>query len=106
MSQRGGGMSSAESGNGQSRVDPFDLLDYPCEFEIKAMGLMSNHFDATVQGIVLRHLDAADLVSSQSRPSRHGRYVSITCAFIARSKQQIRDIYADLHACPEVLVTL
>ena len=86
--------------------DVFDLLDFPCRFEIKAMGRQSSRFNALVQSIVSRHLNMDDMLHSQARPSRQGNYVSITCIIRARSKEQIRAIYADLHACPEVLMTL
>jgi uncharacterized protein len=92
--------------NGEITYDPFDHIDYPCRFEIKAMGARSNRFDALVQQIVSRHIESADLLASLARNSRHGKYVSITCIILARSKQQIRAIYADLAACPEVLMTL
>ena len=89
-----------------SQQDPFDSLDYPCRFEIKAMGLAGNRFNAIVQSIVTRHIGLEDLLNSQTRPSRHGKYISVTCVICARNKHQIRSIYADLAACPEVLMTL
>lgn len=86
--------------------DPFDALDYPCRFEIKAMGRHSNRFNALVQNIVSRHIEQEDLLHSQTRPSRFGKYVAITCIIRAKNKEQIRAIYVDLAACPEVLMTL
>jgi putative lipoic acid-binding regulatory protein len=86
--------------------DPFDALDYPCRFEIKAMGRNDNRFNALVQSIVTRHISQEDLLNSKVRPSREGKYVSITVIIRASGKQQIRAIYADLAQCPEVLMTL
>ena len=95
------------NGNGDGAVyDPFDALDYPCRFEIKAMGKLSNRFNALVQNIVCRHIQQEDMLHSQMRPSRYGNYVSITCIIRAHSKEQIRAIYGDLATCPEVLMTL
>lgn len=94
------------NGGGNGEYDPFDALDYPCRFEIKAMGKQSNRFNALVQGIVSRHIEQEDLLHSQTRPSRHGKYIAITCIIRAQSKEQIRAIYVDLAACPEVLMTL
>lgn len=99
-------------GNGQDfhqptiKADPFDALDYPCRFEIKAMGKDSNRFAALVLNIVTRHTGTENLLHSQSRSSRHGKYVSITCIINAHGKEQIRAIYADLSKCPDVLMTL
>lgn len=97
-----GGQRPARPGN----YDPFDALDYPCRFDIKAMGLDDNRFNALVQGIVSRHIHEEDLLHIKARPSREGKYVSITIIIRASSKQQIRAIYADLARCPEVLMTL
>jgi len=107
-----GSKESNGGGNGQHRTshshryDPFDALDYPCRFEIKAMGRAGNRFSAIVQSIVTRHIGREELLHSQARPSRHGKYVSITCIILAKSKEQIRAIYADLASCPDVLMTL
>lgn len=92
-------------GNGEE-YDPFDALEYPCRFEIKAMGRDDNRFNALVQGIVSRHIGENDLLNVKARPSREGRYVSITVIIRAGSKEQIRAIYAALADCPEVLMTL
>lgn len=89
-----------------SGYDPFDALDYPCRFEIKAMGRDDNRFSALVQGIVTRHIQQEDLLNSKSRSSKGGKYVSITVIIRASNKEQIRAIYADLSGCPEVLMTL
>lgn len=100
-------MTLGGNGNGSGPIhDPFDWLDYPCRFEIKAMGRQTTRFEALVQNIVSRHVEQEDMLFSGSRASRRGRYVSITCIIRANSKQQIRAIYADLAACPEVLMTL
>ena len=102
----------ANGGNGQHLddslrdYDPFDALEYPCRFEIKAMGKHSNRFNALVQSIVSKHIGQDDLLHSQTRPSRHRKYVAITCSIRAQNKEQIRAIYKDLAACPEVLMTL
>jgi putative lipoic acid-binding regulatory protein len=100
-----GGNGKGNGGAGADH-DPFDLLEFPCRFEIKAMGRHSSRFDALVHNIVSRHIAGDDLLHSQRRPSRHGKYVSVTCIIRASSKGQIRAIYAELAECPDVLMTL
>jgi putative lipoic acid-binding regulatory protein len=101
-----GGGNGGQPPVGEAGNDPFDVLDFPCRFEIKAMGRDDNRFNALVQGIVTRHIRQEDLLNIKVRPSREGRYVSITVIIRAISKEQIRAIYAGLAACPEVLMTL
>ena len=100
---RGNGRGNGSDG---SDYDPFDYIDYPCRFEIKAMGEHNSRFAALVQNIVSKHTSKEDLLAARTRPSRHGKYVSVTCIIRARNKDQIRAIYADLYACPDVLMTL
>lgn len=98
----GGQRQDGQPGN----ADPLDTLDYPCRFDVKAMGRQGNRFSALVHGVVSRHIDVGDLLHTQTRPSRRGKYQAITCTIRARSKQQIQAIYADLAACAEVLMML
>jgi len=102
----GNGSNGGEKPSNGKGYDPFDALDYPCRFEIKAMGRDDNRFNALVQGIVTRHIDQEDLLNIKARPSKNGKYVSITIIIRASSKEQIRAIYADLAGCPDVLMTL
>ena len=93
-------------GNGEQPHDPYDMLDFPCRFEIKVMGQSSNRFSALVESIVNRHLRHDELLNVMEKFSRGKRYVSLTYIIKARNKEQIRAIYFDLSKCPEVLMTL
>jgi uncharacterized protein len=84
----------------------FDGLDYPCRFEIKAMGLQTSQFVALVQRTIGRHVDSPDLLATSARESRQGRYLSVTVVIRATSARQLSAIYQDLSACREVLMAL
>ena len=83
-----------------------DLLQFPCRFEIKAMGLQSPEFEGQISAIVNRHLTGAPILGTHARCSRQGRYVSVTCVIHAASRKQLDAIYLDLNSEPEVLMTL
>ncbi len=82
------------------------LLEFPCRFPIKAMGLAAADFDTLVVGIVRRH--APDLKESavQSRSSRGGKYLSVTVTIEATSKDQLDAIYQALSDHERVLMSL
>ena len=82
------------------------LLEFPCRFPIKAMGLAAADFDMLVVGIVRRH--APDLKESavQSRSSRGGKYLSVTVTIEATSKDQLDAIYQALSDHERVLMSL
>lgn len=97
----------SNGGNGADGVDPYEALDFPCRFEIKVMGRPSNRFSALVGEVFSRHLEyREDLLQVTEKYSRNGRYVSVTYAIQARTKEQIRAIYLDLSSCNAVLMTL
>ena len=83
-----------------------DLLEFPCRYEIKAMGRGDTWFETRVHKIVDRHLDGAPIVQTVTRESTGGRYVSVTCTIEAISREQLDSIYLDLHSEVDVLATL
>ncbi len=82
------------------------LLEFPCEFSVKAMGLASPNFDAAVVEVVRRH--APDIAESciSSRPSKNGKYTAITVTIRATSKRQLDAIYQDLTDHKHILMSL
>jgi putative lipoic acid-binding regulatory protein len=82
------------------------LLEFPCQFPIKAMGKSNLELDLLVIDIIRRHTDSVTQDSVTTRPSKNGTYVSITVTIIATSKQQLDAIYQDLSGHPHILMVL
>jgi uncharacterized protein len=82
------------------------LLEFPCRFPIKAMGLNVDAFDALVLDIVTRHAQLHEQDPVQMRDSRGGRYVSVTVAVLATSREQLDAIYHELSAHERVVMAL
>lgn len=72
------------------------LLEFPCDFAIKAMGETSDDLDALVIEIVRRHVDNIAEGAVSSKQSSGGKFTSITVMIRATSKQQLDAIYQDL----------
>ena len=81
-------------------------FDFPCDYAIKAMGLAEPGFDALIVEIIRRHVDDIREGAVTSRPSRNGKYVSVTVLIEAHSRTQLDAIYADLTAHEKVLMRL
>lgn len=81
-------------------------LQFPCSYEIKAMGVDDGYFEALVVRIVKRHCDAIQRDSLRTRASRNGRYVSVSLTITARDREQLDAIYDDLTADARVLMRL
>ncbi|WP_426992653.1 YbeD family protein [Methylomonas sp. CM2] len=82
------------------------LLEFPCQFAIKAMGKSRDDFDAIVVEIVRRHVEDIREGAVTSRPSKGGNYTAVTVVIEATSRSQLDAIYLDLTACPDVLMAL
>lgn len=82
------------------------LLEFPCQFAIKAMGKTSPELDSLVVEIVRRHSSNIHEGAVSSRPSKAGNYTAITVIVNASSRQQLDAIYQDLTDSPEILMTL
>ncbi|SMF97127.1 hypothetical protein SAMN02949497_4546 [Methylomagnum ishizawai] len=81
-------------------------LQFPCEFPIKAFGLDNGGFTQLVAEIARRHAPGLDDEAVTSRPSKGGKYLSVTLLIQAENQAQLDAIYRDLSACAEVVMAL
>ena len=82
------------------------LLDFPCDFPIKVMGRKAPGFAQAVTEIVRRHAPDFDPAGVEMRPSRQGRYLSVTCVVRATSREQLDALYQELCDHPWVVMVL
>ena len=82
------------------------LLAFPCDFPIKVMGRKQPGFAQAVTDIVVKHAPDFDLATVQMRPSRKGRYLSVTCVVRATSREQLDALYQELCDHPAVVMVL
>jgi len=85
---------------------PDGLLQFPCEFPIKAMGKASGDFAGLVLAIVQRHSTGVGADALQVRPSRNGTYLAVTVTVTARDQAQLDALYTELCAHERVLMAL
>ena len=82
------------------------LLEIPCDFPIKVMGLANNALAQAVLDVVLKHDPGFDGATMEMRASSGGKYVSLTCTVKATSKPQLDALYMELTSHPLVKVVL
>ncbi len=82
------------------------LLEFPCEFPIKAIGKHSDDLDALVFSLVHKHVPELSEGSVRTRASRKGNYAAITVTFTATSQAQLDAIYCDLSSCEQITMVL
>ena len=82
------------------------IMEFPCQFPIKIMGLAEDGFDILVVSIVRKHAPDLSEGAVKSRLSQAGKYISITVTVEAESKQQLDNIYLELTAHEKVIMAL
>ena len=81
-------------------------LAFPCDFPIKVMGRKAPGFAQAVSDIVRRHAPGFDPGTIEMRPSRQGKYLSLTCVVRATSREQLDALYRELCDHPAVVMVL
>ena len=82
------------------------LLEFPCAFPLKIMGLADEALAQTILDVVLRHAPDYNGATMEMRPSSSGRYLSLTCTINAISQPQLDALYRELSSHPMVKVVL
>lgn len=82
------------------------LLEFPCDFPIKIMGVNREGYAQAILAVVLRHAPDFDAAGMEMRPSSKGAYLGLTCTVRATSKAQLDALYGELSAHPMVKVVL
>ena len=81
-------------------------LAFPTAFPIKIMGRRESGFTSAVIEIVQRHAPDFMPGTLESRPSRKGKYVSLTATVNATSREQLDALYQELCDHPSVVMVL
>jgi putative lipoic acid-binding regulatory protein len=70
------------------------------------MGRRQPRFVQAVTGIVRKHAPDFDAATIEMRPSRQGKYLSVTCVVRATSREQLDALYQELCDHPDVVMVL
>jgi hypothetical protein len=70
------------------------------------MGHRQPRFVQAVTGIVRKHAPDFDAATIEMRPSRQGKYLSVTCVVRATSREQLDALYQELCDHPDVVMVL
>ncbi len=82
------------------------LIEFPCDFKLKAMGKNCDTFIDTVYEITTKHAPETPRDNISINNSSSKKFISVNIVIHATSIEQIHGIYGDLKKHPEVLMTL
>lgn len=82
------------------------LLQFPCDFPIKVVGLRSDDFAQQIVSLVQAAVPDFRSESVEMRASQGGKYLSVTVTVTARSQAQLDALYQALTRHPGVKFVL
>ena len=86
--------------------DNESLIEFPCDFKLKAMGKNSDTFIDIVFEITCKHAPGTPRENIHINNSKGGKFISVNVTFYATCIEQIHGVYGDLKKHPEVLMSL
>jgi len=92
----------------QEPQDGFDLIEYPCEFNFKAMCRADKEVPAIdyMRTIIEPLIPASDLLSMSTNSSRTGKFESVTALIRLQDREQLEMIYKTISSAERVVMTL
>lgn len=77
------------------KTKPEDLLEFPCHYQFKAVGIAGDQFQQAIVAAIGQHVAvAADAV--RSKPSGKGTYQAVSVLVTLHSYQQLTSIYKEM----------
>ena len=95
-----------DEASGEKPLEIASGLVFPTVFPIKILGRREGGFTTAVIQIVLKHAPDFMPGSIETRPSREGKYISLTATVNATSREQLDALYQELCDHPTVVMVL
>lgn len=83
-----------------------ELLEFPCNFPLKVIGLANEQFETAVYSIVRKHLAELSEAAIKMRYSQDKKYLSLTVNAWVVSREQLDAIYIDLSSHEAIMMVL
>ncbi len=81
-------------------------FQFPCAYQVKAMGYDDGEFKNTVIAIIEQHGNTVAPHQVSCKPSHSGKYLSVSITIQAQSREHLDAIYAALTLHDKVLMRL
>jgi putative lipoic acid-binding regulatory protein len=81
------------------------LLEFPCQFPIKAIG-RGDDLDSVIFALIHPHVPDLSEGALSLRPSGKGNFMAVTVTITATSQSQLDAIYQELTVCKQVIMAL
>lgn len=86
--------------------DKQSLIEFPCQYQLKAIGAHTQNLVHTVVEITQKHAPDANHQDLHTTLSKSGKWMTVNIRFKATSLEQLHNIYGELKQHPEIEMTL
>lgn len=86
--------------------DRNSILEFPCYFPLKVVGLASSEFEAHTLTIIRKHAPDLSEAAVTTRLSKDGKYQAMTITVHATSQAQLDALYRELSSTDQVIMVL
>ena len=93
-------------GNGCASPETGELLQFPCEVDIKVFVRASVNLDQRLHALLLQHLAPDQVLGIRRRESRKGNYHALSCLVVARERKELDRVYSELSSHPDILMVI
>ena len=91
-----------------SAKDGFDLIDYPCDYQFKAMGKVASgvDFHKEMRKLAEQVVAPGAVLSITSASSRTGKFESVSMMVTLQNREQLESIYHQISELDWVVMSL
>ena len=86
--------------------DKTTLMEFPCDFQIKIIGVNHANFVSDVLAIACKHYPELKDDAIRSQPSKQGNYLAVTLAVFAHNQATLDALYTELSKHPDIKMVL
>ena len=78
------------------------LIEYPCHFPIKIVGIYSSNYKERIITLVRTHIPDFNDKQVKERYSKNNKYLSLAMTVYVHNREQLDALYVSLNACDDV----
>ncbi len=90
-------MTDIQKNTPSDSIDNDQLMNFPCDFDLKVMGDNRNDYPAYVLSVCQKHITGINETNMHTRLSSSGKYIAVTIKLVATSRKQLDDLYIELN---------
>lgn len=87
-------------------TDKTSLIEFPCDFTLKIVGVNTPDFISSVTVVVLKHYPDTVASNISNKMSQQNNYIAITAIVHAHDKPTLDALYGDLTKLPGIKMVL